>query len=149
LIQVASPADLEQVRTLFREYQAGLGIDLCFQDFETELAELPGVYSQPDGNLWIHPGGVVAVKPLPNTEIRTCEMKRLYVRPEFRGTGLGRELAKTTIDWARTAGYARMKLDTLARLENAVQLYRSLGFIETASYNYNPENDVLYFQLDL
>ena len=149
MIRTATATDLEFVRELFREYQAGLGIDLCFQDFETELAELPGVYSPPEGNLWIHDGGVVAVKPLKDEAIRTCEMKRLYVRPEYRGTGLGRNLAKTTVDWARVAGYARVKLDTLARLEPAVRLYRSLGFIETKSYNFNPENDVLYFQLDL
>ena len=149
MIRTATETDLEFVRELFREYQSGLGIDLCFQDFETELAELPGVYSPPEGNLWIHEGGVVAVKPLKDEGIRTCEMKRLYVRPEFRGTGLGRKLAKTTIEWARATGYARIKLDTLSRLEPAVRLYRSLGFVETKSYNFNPENDVLYFQLDL
>jgi GNAT superfamily N-acetyltransferase len=107
------------------------------------------------GNLWIHPGGVVAVKPLADelTEagdrIRVCEMKRLYVRADQRGAGLGRQLAITTMEWAKESGYNRMKLDTLARLQSAVGLYRSLGFVETGSYNYNPEVDVLYFARDL
>jgi GNAT superfamily N-acetyltransferase len=146
LIREATAADLDLVRVLFREYQAGLGIDLCFQNFEAELASLPGVYHPPAGNLWVHPGGVVAVKSL---EPGVCEMKRLYVKPEYRGTGLGRVLAITTMEWAKTAGYHRMKLDTLARLEPAVRLYRSLGFLETTSYNHNPEDDVLYFVRDL
>ena len=136
--------DLDFVREMFREYQAGLGVDLCFQDFEAELANLPGAYALPAGNLWVHPHGVVAVKPL---EPGVCEMKRLYVRPEARGTGLGRQLAVTTVEWATGAGYNLMKLDTLERLEPAVQLYRSLGFVQTARYNNNRETDALFFLL--
>lgn len=146
MIREATAGDLQFVRELFREYQAGLGVDLCFQDFEAELANLPGVYSLPSGNLWVHPHGVVAVKPL---EPGICEMKRLYVRPEARGTGLGRELAVTTIEWARSAGYSVIKLDTLTRLTPAIRLYRSLGFRETTDYNANPIHDVIFMEKDL
>jgi GNAT superfamily N-acetyltransferase len=146
LIREATVNDLDFVRELFREYQAGLGVDLCFQDFEAELANLPGAYSLPAGNLWVHRHGVVAVKPL---EPGVCEMKRLYVRPEARGTGLGRQLAVTTIEWATSAGYHVIKLDTLVRLQPAVRLYRSLGFVQTTDYNANPLHDVIFMEKDL
>ena len=124
-----SAADLDLTRTLFREYQAELGVDLCFQGFERELAELPGNYAAPVGRLLlafehVEPAGCVALRPF---DLKRGEMKRLYVRPAFRGRGLGRELAVKIIDEARAAGYHEMVLDTLDTLKPAIELYRSLG----------------------
>jgi putative acetyltransferase len=147
-------ADLEALRALMRRYQAWTKIDLCFQNFEGELAALPGLYVKPLGNLWIarreasdEPLGCIAVKPLDDT---TCEMKRLWVDDGAKGMGLGRALAETSIAFAREAGYQTMKLDTLrTRMPAAIALYRSLGFVETDAYVHNPEPDVLYMQLAL
>ena len=145
------PRDLQTVRALFEEYAAGLGVDLCFQGFEAELSGLPGRYVRPAGGVWIAEGegeaaGCVALRPFGE---EACEMKRLYVRPAYRGSGLGRALAERTIEHARVAGYSRMLLDTLASMDGAVHLYRSLGFVEIEPYYHNPIPGAVYFACKL
>ncbi len=143
--------DLVEVRALFREYVDSLGIDLSFQDFERELAGLPGDYVPPAGALLIARvregvAGCVALRPLGEG---ACEMKRLYARPAFRGQGVGRALARAVIAEARRLGYARMRLDTLPSMGAAIALYRSLGFREIGPYRHNPVPGSLFMQLDL
>ena len=149
--EAREPADIADCRALFQEYQRGLGVDLCFQDFARELATLPGHYAPPSGRLLIardgdHPAGCVALRALGEGE---CEMKRMYVRSSHRGTGLGRALAERIIAEARTLGYRRMKLDTLPQLGTALALYRKLGFVDAARYNDNPVEGVTFLALDL
>ena len=152
IVQVESGAQIEQVRTLFREYGASLGFSLCFQSFDAELACLPGEFAPPDGRLLLAlcdrtPAGCVALRKL---EDRICEMKRLYVRPPFRGCGLGRDLVLTLIAQARLSMYAKMRLDTIAAsMTEAVSLYRSLGFRDIAPYCPNPIPSALCLELDL
>ncbi len=149
--QASNPQDLATARRLFRAYQAELGVDLCFQDFERELAELPGAYAPPSGSLLLafegeRATGCVALRPMAEG---CCEMKRLYVVPRARGTGLGRRLAVEVIALARALGYARMRLDTLDTLTEAMALYASLGFTRAAPYYTNPLSEVVYWELDL
>lgn len=138
------------VRSLFEEYADSLGVDLGFQDFERELAELPGDYAPPRGRLLLalapEPAGCVALRPF---EPGVCEMKRLYVRPAYRGTGLGKLLAERIIEAGRKAGYERMRLDTLPTMGAARALYRSFGFAEIAAYRPNPIHGTTYFELAL
>jgi len=148
---VNGEADLADVRALFREYADALGVDLGFQGFEAELAGLPGDYAPPRGRLLIawegsRALGCAALRPLgPDV----CEAKRLYVRPEARGTGLGRQLTDALIAEARAIGYGRLRLDTLPGMTQAIALYRSLGFRVIAPYRYNPIEGTLFLEKDL
>ena len=151
-IKEATTADaLLQARTLFKEYQAALGVDLGFQDFENELANLPGQYAAPGGRLLLassdsRVAGCVALRPLSGD---ACEMKRLFVRPAFRAHGVGRMLAERAISEARSIGYRRMCLDTLPSMGRAQQLYEALGFREIEPYRYNPIAGTKYLGLNL
>jgi ribosomal protein S18 acetylase RimI-like enzyme len=145
------PEDLPRVGALFREYQRSLGIDLCFQDFEVELATLPGRYAPPRGRLLLAWDGAAAVgcaalRPLDDG---SCEMKRLYVQPGVRGQHLGRRLAERICDEAREAGYARICLDTLPGMSAAIALYMALGFTATAPYAHNPIDGALFLAREL
>lgn len=151
-IHVAStPEDVAQARDLFREYADWLKVDLCFQGFERELATLPGDYAPPDGRLllaWHHekPVGCIA---LHRVDATTGEVKRLYVRPEARGSRTGRRLVEQVIAAARAIGYRRLVLDTLPQMAQAQALYRSFGFGEIPVYYANPLPGVIYLALDL
>jgi putative acetyltransferase len=146
---------LEQARALFRDYAGSLAVDLCFQGFEAELAALPGDYAEPAGALLLalvdgQPAGCGAFRPLPDVDYpNACEMKRLFVRPAFRGFGLGRLLAQALLDRATEAGYSTLLLDTLDDMETARGLYASLGFIEVPPYYFNPLPGAHYLKVDL
>ncbi|PKK34888.1 hypothetical protein BWI96_19975 [Siphonobacter sp. SORGH_AS_0500] len=148
-----SPEDVEKIRSIFNQYALGLGIDLSFQNFEHELQILPELYGSPAGCVILAEDendqvvGCVALKPLKESGI--CEMKRLFVHPSQRGTGLGRKLAEEVIHYATKAGYQTMKLDSLERLTSAIRLYQSLGFEPTEPYVFNPLAEVVYMKLDL
>jgi putative acetyltransferase len=147
IIRPATPADLDEIRAMLREYEAWLQVDLCFQGFEKELAELPGEYAPPRGRLLIAEGaGCIALRPI-DDEI--CEMKRLFVRAEHRGTGLGRTLVEAIIEEARAIGYKRMRLDTMPKMGGAQRLYESLGFRDIAAYRYNPEQGARFMELEI
>lgn len=142
---------LDEVRTLFKEYHKHLGVDLCFQNYDEELANLPGYYQIPDGRLYLiyledKLAGCIALRRFDKTR---CEMKRLFVREQFRGLRLGQILAEKIISEAKVIGYEEMVLDTLASLESAVSMYRKMGFIEIEPYYDNPLENVLYFKLTL
>lgn len=155
LTSPSDPADLEIVRTLFREYAQGLDVDLQFQAFEQELAQLPGDYAPPRGTLLLAlvdgaVAGCCALRPLDNSDYpNASEMKRLYVRKAFRGFGLGRQLAEATLDAARQAGYASVLLDTLDDMESARALYADLGFEEIPPYYHNPLPGSHYLKADI
>ena len=148
---VTTADEIETARTLFREYADGLEVDLCFQNFDEELATLPGGYAPPEGRLLLawdgaEAAGCVALRRFADG---VSEMKRLYVRPAARGTGLGRALAERVIAEARAAGYAALRLDTLPTMLTAQQLYRALGFREIAAYRANPIHGASYMELAL
>jgi ribosomal protein S18 acetylase RimI-like enzyme len=149
--KIVSAEDLEAIKALFREYEKFLGVSLCFQNFEEELASLPAKYAEPDGSIFLAKvdGASAGCVALWKLEEGVCEMKRLYVKPDFQGLGLGKKLAQIIMEEARRKGYKKMKLDTLRRLVSANRLYKSLQFTETIPYNYNPEDDVAYFEKDL
>jgi putative acetyltransferase len=145
--RVSGPADLDEVRALFREYAASLPFALDFQDFEQELAELPGAYAPPRGVLLLaRDAGCVALRPIDAT---VCELKRLYVRPSARGTGLGRRLVEAIVNDARALGYSRMRLDTTPSMTAAQSLYEQLGFREIPPYRPNPVPGARFLELDL
>jgi ribosomal protein S18 acetylase RimI-like enzyme len=142
---------LDAVRELFTEYADSLDFDLDFQDFQTELDSLPGKYAPPGGTILLalsdgKAAGCVAMRSLSK---EVSEMKRLFIRPQYRGCAMGRELAKAIIDQARSAGYSAMRLDTIDTMGSAISLYRSLGFREIPAYCYNPLPGALFFELNL
>ncbi|MFM7002048.1 MAG: GNAT family N-acetyltransferase [Limnohabitans sp.] len=150
-----TPADFVQVNAIFKEYAQSLKVDLCFQNFDEELAHLPGEYAEPRGALMLaFVNGVVAgccaLRPLDSCDYsNAAEMKRLYVRQPFRGMGLGRQLAEAILDAARHAGYACVLLDTLDDMEAARALYEDLGFEEIPPYYHNPHAGAHYLKADL
>ena len=151
----SAPGDLDAVRTLFIEYADALKVDLCFQNFDAELNGLPGEYAAPRGALLlarvdgVH-AGCCAVRPLDSADYaNACEMKRLYVRPEFRGLGLGRRLAETILELAQQANYDCVLLDTLDDMESARALYEDLGFESIPPYYYNPIAGAHYLKVNL
>jgi putative acetyltransferase len=143
---------VEQARELFLEYAQSLGMNLCFQNFEQELADLPGGYAPPEGRLLLaeYAGQLAGCVALHKWEDGVCEMKRLYLRPSFRGKGLGRVLAEAIIAEARRIGYQRMRLDTIEPImKDVVEMYRKLGFREIAPYRPNPIAGAMYMELQL
>jgi GNAT superfamily N-acetyltransferase len=151
IVRPAESAELEEVRNLFREYQTELDVDLCFQSFEEELATLPGKYAPPKGELLLglvndHIQGCVAFRFL---EPGVCEMKRLFVRPDARSSGLGGLLVEEILKAAIAAGYEKMVLDTLDRLQNARKLYERNGFITVPAYYENPLEGVIFMERKL
>jgi putative acetyltransferase len=149
--QAQTTERIEQVRVLFREYQASLDVDLCFQGFTEELAGLPGSYAPPSGRLLLAavdetPRGCVALQEITS---ETCEMKRLYVQPGQRGTGLGRLLVARVLDEARAIGYRRIVLDTLPSMTRAQAMYVALGFEEIPPYRPNPVPGTRYMGCSL
>jgi len=156
----AGARDMALARSLIEEYAAWLGIDLCFQGIDEELATLPGKYAPPEGRLFLAgpPGdavGCIALRPIalegggPAFVPPVGEVKRLYVQPRARGTGTGRALGTAIVDAARSIGYRTLCLDTLERMAEARALYESLGFVRCAPYYRNPIDDVVYYRLDL
>lgn len=151
VVPAESAAQVMEARALFVEYAQSLGFSLSFQGFEEELAGLPGKYAPPQGRLLLarvagHLAGCAALQPI---DARACEMKRLYVRPDFRGRGVGRALAHAIVEAGRQIGYRTMRLDTLASMPEAIGLYRSMGFVETAPYRFNPIEGAVYMALSL
>jgi putative acetyltransferase len=151
-VQAESPAQIAQARELFLEYAQSLGFSLCFQNFDSELAGLPGDYAPPDGRLLLaeHESQLAGCVALHRLEDGICEMKRLYLRPQFRGKGIGRSLADCIIREARQIGYRRMRLDTVEPvMKDAVAMYRQIGFREISPYRTNPIAGALYMELQL
>ena len=150
-IRMAMPDDIVDVRCLLRAYESYLDAGLGFQSYEEELANLPGEYAPPSGALLVglHQGDIVGCVAHHLIEEGVCEMERLYVRPEARGAGLGRQLACETSTVARSQGYRLMRLDTLERLVEAMRLYESLGFRRIEPYYENPLEGIAYWELDL
>lgn len=151
IVQATSGQDLVAVKRLFEEYAGSLNVDLCFQNFSAELAGLPGAYAPPHGRLLLAlvedtPAGCVALRPHGD---RSAEMKRLYVRPERQGIGLGRRLAECAIAEARTLGYATLLLDTLPSMHSALRLYESLGFVRRPAYFPSPIAGNTFMELRL
>jgi len=155
IVEADSPALLDATREIFREYAAGLGIDLCFQNFDAELAALPGEYAEPTGALLLafvdgQLAGCGAMRAIADVDYsNACEMKRLYVRRAFRGFGLGRLLAQALLDRATAGGFSNMLLDTLDDMEAARGLYEALGFEEIPPYYFNPIPGAHYLRADL
>jgi ribosomal protein S18 acetylase RimI-like enzyme len=152
IIQAETSEDLQHVRELFAEYVEWLGINLCFQNYEKELAELPGDYAPPTGRLLIayqdkEVAGCIALRSLGDG---VCEMKRLYVRPGFRGERLGWKLVELVLDEARKIGYERIRLDTLpGKMDRAIAMYRTLGFKDIDPYYHNPVTGAAFMELVL
>src|SRR5437870_2653641 len=152
LIRATSPVQIDQARELFKEYAAWLEIDLCFQNFEKELAELPGDYAPPDGRLLLayDDGELAGCVALRKIDEDICEMKRLFLRDRFRGKGLGRSLIDAIISEAKQIGYERMRLDTLPpKMNDAIALYRRYGFKEIEPYYNNPVPGAKFMEMNL
>jgi putative acetyltransferase len=155
ILQAIEANQMAPVKDLFLAYAASLSVDLCFQDFENELLQLPGDYSAPRGALLLAQvnaewAGCCAMRPLDAADYtNACEMKRLFVRPGFRGLGLGRRLAEGIMDAARLAGYDSILLDTLDEMESARALYEELGFEEVPPYYFNPIAGAHYLKANL
>lgn len=152
IVEASTADDIAEIRALFAEYQQWLGEDLSFQDFPAELDSLAELYAPPEGRLLLaraRDGSAAGGVGMKGLAPGICEMKRLYVRPPWRGLGLGRSLAEAVVGAGRDAGYAVMRLDTLTRLHEAVALYRSMGFYEIAPYYENPMDGVFYLELSL
>ena len=150
--QAVSPSQLLEARELFLEYAQSLGFSLCFQSFDKELAGLPGKYAPPEGRLLLadYQGQLAGCVAMRKLESDICEMKRLYLRPQFRGKGLGRALAERIISEARQIGYGRMRLDTVEpAMKDAVATYHKLGFTEIPPYCENPIAGATYMELNL
>ena len=152
IIQAETSEQIEEARLLFREYEAWLGVDLCFQSFEKELKNLPGEYARPSGRLFLalsveNIAGCIALRKINEA---TCEMKRLFVRPDFRGLCLGKMLIEKVIAEAKAMGYRRIRLDTLPdKMPKAVELYQFYGFREIPPYYESPYKETLFMELDL
>jgi putative acetyltransferase len=152
IYQAVKPEQVERARELFQEYAESLGFNLCFQSFDKELAGLPGDYAPPLGRLLLaeHEGKIAGCIALHKLSDGVCEMKRLYVRPEFRGNALGRALTQRVIQEARSIGYRAMRLDTIVgKMDSAIALYRELGFREIPPYRENPITGAIYMELKL
>jgi len=151
-VQAETPAQIAQARELFLEYAQSLGMNLCFQNFEQELAGLPGHYAPPSGRLLLaeYKSQLAGCVALHEWEPSICEMKRLYLRSAFRGKGLGRVLAEAIVAEAQNIGYQHMRLDTIEPImKDAVEMYRKLGFREIAPYRPNPIAGAMYMELPL
>ncbi|WP_309139170.1 GNAT family N-acetyltransferase [Brevibacillus sp. RS1.1] len=151
LIHATEDDEYEQARELFLEYVDSLGVDLSFQNIAIELQNIPGEYAPPDGCILLaldneQPAGCVALRKI---DEQVCEMKRLYVKPEWKGRGVGKKLALAIIDEAKFRGYSFIRLDTLPTMEQAIQLYRSLEFYPIEPYRFNPIEGTLYMEKQL
>jgi ribosomal protein S18 acetylase RimI-like enzyme len=149
IIQAETQEQVKDAKALFLEYAKSLNFDLCFQDFDKELASLPGDYTPPEGRLLIamqnnQVAGCVALRKF---EDNICEMKRLYVKPEFRGMKIGKLLAERILEEAKSIGYKKMYLDTVPSMKEAIQLYKNLGFNEINPYRYNPQPGAIFMEL--
>lgn len=152
VVQAETPEQIEQARTLFREYEMWFGLSLCFQNFDEEVANLPGKYAKPDGRLFLAFSGekIAGCIALRKLEEKVCEMKRLFVREEFRGLRIGKLLIEKVIEEAKLAGYEKMRLDTFPpKMSKAVKLYASYDFREISPYYQNPYDKVLYMEREL
>jgi ribosomal protein S18 acetylase RimI-like enzyme len=151
IIRLAGEGDIAEVRRLFIEYAEWLAIDLSFQNFEEELAQLPGDYAAPDGRLLVaeHEGRAAGCVALRRLDPERCEMKRLYIPPEYRGSGLGRQMVLAIMAEARAIGYRWMRLDTLPQMIGAQKLYESVGFREIEAYRFNPVPGTRFLEVDL
>ncbi len=152
LRRIVAPADAGSARELFQEYERSLGVSLCFQNFDQELQTLPGRYAPPRGGLWVAfvkdlPAGCVALRPF--LDSHDAELKRLFVRPAHRGTGLGRHLLSIALDTARSLGFEGVRLDTLPSMTQAAGMYRRAGFVQCTPWNPNDPPGTLYFRLAL
>ena len=152
IFEAVNELDISDARKLFTEYAMSLKFDLCFQGFEDEISTLPGKYSSPGGFILLaeHEGKIAGCIALRKLENNICEMKRLYVRPEFRGLGIGKMLCDELISRAKDIGYTKMRLDTIKeQMKDAIRLYVSYGFYEIESYYHNPQEGVVYMELNL
>ena len=155
IVQAKTPEEIATARELMVEYATRLGVDLCFQGFEEEMRALPGKYAPPSGRLLLalwdgKPAGVIALRSMGEKTEGLCEMKRLFVRPEFRGHGIGRTLAERVIAEAAGIGYKRMRLDSMpGKMDSAIAMYRELGFTETEPYYKTPVSQTLFMELAL